>query len=93
MNKEFLDMQKLAGVISESEYNAKLMEDNSIELDGEIINVGNKISWINIALNQRRQGTVTDITDEGIFVTQDNRTNTKLLIKPPYGDKSISVLK
>jgi fructose-1-phosphate kinase PfkB-like protein len=69
----------------------KEMEETkkSIEIDGEIITVGDNIRWMNISLNVYRQGKVTDITDEGIFVTQDNRSHTKLHITPPYEDKRI----
>jgi hypothetical protein len=64
----------------------------SITIDGEIITVGDKIRWMNISLNAFRQGKVTDITDAGIFVTQDNRFHTKLHIRPPYEDKCIFTL-
>jgi hypothetical protein len=92
MTQEQLRMQMLAGIITEGQYKTKLNEDQnnkSIDIEGDIITVGDKIRWRNISLNQYRQGTITDITDDGIFVTQDSKNNTKLHIRPPYEDKSI----
>jgi hypothetical protein len=63
--------------------------NKSIDVEGDIIAVGDKIRWYNPSIKTFRQGTVTDITDEGIFVTQDNKFNTKLHIRPPYEDKSM----
>ncbi len=61
----------------------------SIIIEDETITVGDKIRWMNLSLNAFRQGTITDITDEGIFVTQDNRHSSKLCIRPPYEGKCI----
>jgi hypothetical protein len=38
MNKEFLHMQKLAGIITEGEYNAKMNEDFKVEKPQDFIN-------------------------------------------------------
>jgi hypothetical protein len=67
-------------------------EDKSIVIDDETFKIGDNIKWLNISLNQRRQGTITDISNEGIFVTQHNKTNTNLVIKSPYKNKNITKL-
>ena len=93
MTQEQLRMQMLAGIITEGQYKETLGENKSIEIEGDTMAVGDKIRWKNVALNQYRQGTITDITDDGIFVTQDSKNNTKLHIKPPYEGKSIYKIK
>ena len=75
--------------IIKEEIDKVLSENNkSIIIDDEIINVGDKIRWLNTSLNKRRQGTIEDISNEGIFILGDDN-KTKLHIRPPYIDKEI----
>lgn len=77
--------------IIKEEINKVLNENQSIEINGELFKVGDEIRWLNLSLNQRRQGTINNISDEGIHVIQHTKTGkvSKLLIKPPYEQKEI----
>lgn len=65
-----------------------IKESEGLNIEGEIINVGDVIKWYNKPLNRRRQGTVDKIDETGIYIKAEGKTP-PLKISTPYTGKEI----